>query len=70
MTMTVVDTEFAIQRTLAGDVDGAVSLAGAVVARSDASGQMLYRGLATSTLVEALLQRGGPDDLAEARAAI
>lgn len=38
--------------------------------RAEASGQTLYRGPATSTLVEALLQRGGEGDLAEARAAI
>lgn len=31
---------------------------------------MLYRGPATSIVVEALLQRGGQGDLAEARAAI
>jgi adenylate cyclase len=70
ISIVMVDVEVAMQRTRDGDLGGAVELARAVVGHAEASGQILWRGLATSTFVEALLRRGGERDLAEARTAI
>jgi adenylate cyclase len=70
ISIALVDTEIAAQRIRDGDLDSAIQLTRDVIAQADASGQMLWRGVPTTTLVEALLRRGGQGDLAEARAAI
>lgn len=66
----IADIQFARRMSASGDVDGAVRLAGAVVDALFDLGSVLWRGPATSVLVEALLRRDGPGDLAAARAAI
>jgi adenylate cyclase len=66
----VVDIHTALRNTQHGDVDGAIGLARAALNNLVASGDMTFRGLATTTLVESLLLRGTDDDIAEAHAAI
>jgi hypothetical protein len=56
--------------TQQGDVDGAIEVARAALDNLIASGDGVYRGLATTTLVDALLRRGADGDIAEAHAAI
>jgi adenylate cyclase len=65
-----VDIHTALRKAQHGDVDGAIKLARAALDNLVASGDMLFRGLATTTLVEALLGRGTQGDIAEAHAAI
>nr|WP_264060754.1 adenylate/guanylate cyclase domain-containing protein [Mycolicibacterium psychrotolerans] len=64
------DIELARQRLKSGDPDGALALAGPVLDEQFTSGEMTFRGPATSVVVEALLRRGTPHDLETARAAI
>jgi hypothetical protein len=52
-----------------GDVDGAIELSRAAINRTFDIGHMYWRGLATTILVESLLQRGASGDVAAARAA-
>jgi len=52
------------------DFDGAIELARAALENLVASGDMSWRWVAATTLVEALLGRGNGGDVAEARAAI
>jgi adenylate cyclase len=66
----VVDIHFAREKARVGDLDGAIDSARAVVDDLFASGESIWSSLATTVLVEALLQRGGDADLKEARAAI
>jgi adenylate cyclase len=65
-----VDTFIAREKARLGDIDGAVELAQAVVDGMFDSGGSIFIALATSVLVEALLQRGGQQDLEDARAAM
>uniref|UniRef100_UPI003F9AFCC9 ATP-binding protein n=1 Tax=Mycobacterium sp. TaxID=1785 RepID=UPI003F9AFCC9 len=66
----VVDIHTALRKAEQGDVDGAIELARAALDNLIASGDMSFRGLATTTLVESLLLRGAEGDIAEAQAAI
>jgi adenylate cyclase len=65
-----VDIHTARRMAHATDIDGAIELCRAAIDNLVASGDILWRGLATTTLVEALLRRGADGDIAEARAAI
>jgi adenylate cyclase len=53
-----------------GDLDGAIELAAFVVARQFETGEMIFRGPATTILVEALLSRGSDADITEAERAV
>ena len=66
----IVDIHIAREKARLGDLDGAIELARAVVDDLFDSGGSIWSALATTVLVEALLQRGGDGDLADARAAI
>jgi adenylate cyclase len=65
-----VDTEIAKETARAGDIDGAIQLAHAVVDYAFDAGDMISVGEATRVLVESLLQRGTSADLKEAQTAI
>ena len=69
-TLAIVDVETARERARTGDVDGAIELSRAVIHDMLASGEMLWYGPATTTLVESLLRRGADADFREAQAAI
>jgi adenylate cyclase len=66
----IADIQFARRRCELGDFDGAVELAGATVDALFAIGAVVWRGPATSALVEALLGRHAEGDVRAARAAI
>jgi adenylate cyclase len=66
----IVDIHTALRKAQRADIDGAIELARAALDNLIASGDMLYRGWATTTLVESLLLRGAEGDIAEAQAVI
>jgi adenylate cyclase len=66
----IVDSYIAREKARLGDVDSAIELARTVVDDLFDSGGCIWTALATSVLVEALVQRGGDGDLAEGQAAI
>ena len=66
----IVDIHIAREKARVGDLDGAIELARTVVDDLFASGGCIWNALATTVLVEALLQRRGDADLGDARAAI
>jgi adenylate cyclase len=66
----VVDIHFAREKARLGDLDGAIALARTVVDDLFDSGGCIWSALATTVLVEALVQRGGEADPADAQAAI
>jgi len=66
----IVDIHTSSEKARLGDLGGAIELAGAVVDDLSASGRCIWSALATSVLVEALVQRRGDADLQEAQAAI
>ncbi len=68
--MAVVDPEIAREKARNGDLDGAIELARSAIDDMFDRGAMLLRGVATTVLVEALLERGAGGDLDEAQAAI
>ncbi|MGA7049685.1 MAG: cyclase, partial [Mycobacterium sp.] len=68
--LAVVDLEFATDKARNGDLDGAAELARAAIDDMFDRGAMFLRGIATTVLVDALLERGGDGDLREAQAAI
>ncbi|MDT5303001.1 MAG: hypothetical protein QOG79_6243 [Mycobacterium sp.] len=68
--LAIVDPEIARERARNGDVDGAIELARAAIDDMFDRGAMFLRGVATTILVEALLDRGADGDLREAQAAI
>jgi hypothetical protein len=68
--LTIVDPEFAMEKARAGDLDGAIEMVRAVVDGAYESGDMIWRGRATSVLVELLVRRGFVADQREAQAAI
>ena len=70
MALPVVDIHFAWEKARLGDLDAAIELARTVVDALFASGGCIWSALATTVLVEALVQRGGDADLEDARAAI
>lgn len=64
------DIELARGRTRSGDVDGAIELATVVLTEQFDTGEMIFRGPATTALVEALLARGSAADLDAAQRAV
>jgi adenylate cyclase len=62
--------EFARERARSGDLGGAIDLATTVLARQFDTGEMIFRGPATTVLVEALLSRGSGADIEAAERAI
>jgi hypothetical protein len=70
MANVVVEPELAREKVRNGDVDGAIEMARTVVERSYSSGEMIWRWLAVTALVEALLAHGTDIDVQEAQAAI
>lgn len=68
--LAVVDLEVAMDKARNGDLDGAAKLARAALDGMFDRGAMFLRGVATTVLVEALVERGGDGDLREAQTAI
>jgi adenylate cyclase len=66
----LIDIEFAKEKALHGDIDDAVGLLRAILERENGSGVISPQGPAAEVLVELLLNRGGPADIAAAREAI
>lgn len=64
------DIEFARERSRSGDCSGAIELASTVLAEQFDTGEMIFRGPATTVLVEALLARGCAADIAAAAHAV
>jgi adenylate cyclase len=60
----------AAEKNRTGDLDGAIALSQTVLQNLFASGEMVYRGHATTVLVESLLRRQAPGDLEEAQTAM
>jgi adenylate cyclase len=67
---TVADVATAEYKAQIGDVDGAIEMSRTILGHLYDSGEMLFRGPATTVLVESLLHRGAETDLQEARAAV
>jgi adenylate cyclase len=66
----LIDVHRARAKARSGDIAGAIEMARTVVDELFHSGGCIWTALATSVLVEALLQRAGEDDLDEAESAI
>ncbi len=66
----IADIHTAREKARTGDVGGAIELARSVVDDLLNSGGCIWTALATSVLVDALLQRGGDGDLDEAENAM
>jgi class 3 adenylate cyclase len=64
------DIELARERARSGDLSGAIDLAATVLAEQFDTGEMIFRGPATTVLVEALLSRGSGVDIGNAQRAI
>ena len=64
------DIEVARERARSGDLDGPIDLATTVLVEQFHTGEMIFRGPATTVLVEALLSRGSAADLTDAQDAI
>ena len=64
------DIEFARESARSGDLDAAIDLATTVLDEQIDTGEMIFRGPATTVLVEALLSRGSAADLEGAQRAI
>jgi adenylate cyclase len=70
MGVMMIDVHLAWELLRRGDIEVALELSRAVIEDQVATGEFLYRGRATTVLVESLLARGGEADLAEAELAI
>jgi adenylate cyclase len=70
LNVTVADVATAEYKAQLGDIDGAIEMSRTILGHLYDSGEMLFRGPATTVLVESLLRRGAETDLQEARAAI
>ena len=68
--LAIADIHLAREKARLGDTDGAIELAETVVDNLFSSGGSMWSSLATSVLVEALLQQGDKGDLEAAQAAI
>lgn len=64
------DIEFARESARSGDLDAAIDLAATVLGEQIDTGEMIFRGPATTVLVEALLSRGSAADIEAAHRAI
>jgi hypothetical protein len=63
------DIQIAKEKSRSGDIDSAIELSRAVIDDLLDAGNMIWSGLATTTLVESLLRRGAHGDLQDAQAA-
>ncbi len=70
LTLPIADVYLAQERARTGDVDGAVELAGVALDTLYESGRSIWCGLATTVLVEALVQRNRDRDLLDAQTAM
>jgi adenylate cyclase len=70
LNVSVADVATAEYKAQLGDIDGAIEMSRTILGHLYDSGEMLFRGPATTVLVESLLRRGAETDLQEARAAI
>lgn len=70
LTLPIADVYLARERAITGDVDGAVELAGVALDSLYESGRSIWSALATTALVEALLQHKRDGDLDEAQTAM
>lgn len=66
----IIDAETATEHARTGDTGRAIDASRAVIDNLFSTGQMMWRGGPTTTLVESLLRRGADGDLQEAHAAI
>jgi adenylate cyclase len=66
----IADIHIAREKARLGDLDGTIGLSRAVVDELFDSGGSVWIALATTVLVEALLQRGGDEDVEDAQTAI
>ncbi len=66
----LMDILIAREKSRSGEIDAAIELSRNVVGELLDAGNMIWSGLATSTLIELLLQRGAPVDLDEAQSLI
>jgi len=64
------DIEVARERARSGDLDGAIDLATTILVEQFDTGEMIFRGPATTVLVEVLLSRGLAADIKDAELAI
>jgi adenylate cyclase len=64
------DMELAREKARSGDFDGAIELARTILVEQAETGEMIFRGPATTVLVEALLHRGSTADAHDAREAV
>jgi adenylate cyclase len=64
------DIEFARERARSGDLAGAIDLATTILGEQFDTGEMIFRGAATTVLVEALFSRGTAADITDAERAI
>jgi adenylate cyclase len=64
------DIEFARERAGSGDLDGAIELTTRILDAQFGAGTMIFRGPATTVLVEALLSRGSAADIEDAERAV
>jgi adenylate cyclase len=70
LTATPADIATAEYKAQIGDIDGAIEMSRTILGHLFDSGEVLFRGPATTVLVESLLRRGTKTDLQEAQAAI
>jgi adenylate cyclase len=70
MGVMVIDVHLAHQMLRLGDIDDAIDLSRSVIEDQITTGEVLYRGRATTILVESLLMRGCVGDEEEAQAAV
>ena len=66
----LVDIHVAQEKIRTGDFAGAISLARPAVNEFFRTGDRFWEGYATNVLVEALMKRGGPEDLEDAEVAV
>jgi adenylate cyclase len=68
--MPIVDPQIAREKARTGDLDGAIDMARSVFDGDFETGETMWRWLATTVLVESLLDRRADGDVQEAQAAI
>ena len=70
LTVAMADIQIAECKAHNGDTGAAIEIAGATVGQLFDSGEMIFRGPASTVLAESLLRRGTAQDLQEAQAAV
>ena len=70
LTVTMADIQIAECKAHTGDTGGAIEIAGATVGQLFDSGEVIFRGPASTVLAESLLRRGTAQDLQEAQTAV